>query len=75
MLVADDVSHQARCPDGSTASLSQLRARVYDRRTGIVLAERVFASPDPAAGCEARMGMRNAEPGARWAWDELRLRR
>ncbi|MDI1434741.1 hypothetical protein [Polyangium sorediatum] len=74
VLVADDVSSKARCPDGSTTSLSQLRARVYDRRSGIVLAERVFAAPDPG-GCENRIGMRDAEPGARWAWDKLRLER
>ncbi len=74
VLLADDVSRPARCPDGSTVSISDLRARVYERRTGMVVAERVFPSRD-RDGCESVIGERNAEPGARWAWDELRLSR
>ncbi|MDI1476740.1 hypothetical protein [Polyangium sp. y55x31] len=74
VLVADDVSRKAKCPDGSTVSIAALRARLYLRRSGIVIAERVFATSD-SVGCRSEIGMRNAEPGARWAWDELRLRR
>ncbi|MDI1450592.1 hypothetical protein [Polyangium sp. 6x1] len=74
VLVADDASHKANCPDGSTVSISDLRARLYERRSGIVIAERVFPTRD-SVGCESEIGMRNAEPGARWAWDELRLKR
>lgn len=64
-------------PQEAWGSISDLGARVYERRTGTVVAERVFPSPD-RDGCDAReasLGMRNAEPGARWAWDELRLSR
>lgn len=72
ILVVDDVSRDETCTrTGSKVSISDTRGRVYERRTGALVGERIFRSEvDPCGG--STMGMRDAEPVASWAWESLR---
>lgn len=75
ILVVDDVARKVSCPTGNSVSLSDTRARVYDRRTGNVVGERVFPESLPMLELcrgDSFLTLRSAEAPADWAWGQLR---
>lgn len=75
ILLVDDVPRQIRCPKGNSVTLSDTRGRVYDRRTGKQLGERMFPESlpvDELCAGDSFLTMRSGEEAATWAWTTLR---
>jgi hypothetical protein len=71
VLVTDGVERKLACPRGETGVAVDVRARVYERRTGVLVGEKVFPSLDPP--CVAGLGVVVPDRAAQWAWNVLRL--
>jgi hypothetical protein len=72
VLLVDHVARTVTCPGGSEADAQDTRARVFARRTGAMVEEKVLPSVvSPCAGSKAPLDPRGA---AQWAWNVLRVR-
>jgi hypothetical protein len=75
ILLVDDVPRKIRCPKGNSVTLSDTRGRVYERRTGKLVGERVFPDSlpiDQLCAGDSFLTLRSGEEQATWAWTTVR---
>jgi hypothetical protein len=75
LLIDDAPARTVTCPDGKTTRLRGNRGRIYERRTGKLIAQQTF---DPRGGvrqlgCQpgASLSSRDGSDALDWAWNEL----